>query len=47
MDVNEQNAEARKFYEALGFTVEGRSALDDMGLPYPLLHMRKTATGAS
>jgi putative acetyltransferase len=40
-DVNEQNPEARGFYEALGFVVEGRSALDDAGRPFPLLHMRR------
>ena len=40
VDVNEQNATARRFYEACGFVVEGRSELDDMGRPYPLLHMR-------
>lgn len=40
VDVNEQNDGARRFYEACGFVVEGRSELDDMGRPYPLLHMR-------
>lgn len=40
VDVNEQNAPARAFYEACGFVVEGRSELDDQGRPYPLLHMR-------
>ena len=40
VDVNEQNSTARRFYEACGFVVEGRSELDDMGRPYPLLHMR-------
>jgi len=40
VDVNEQNATAVRFYEACGFVVEGRSELDDMGRPYPLLHMR-------
>ena len=40
VDVNEQNAAARGFYEACGFVVEGRSELDDQGRPYPLLHMR-------
>ncbi len=39
-DVNEQNVAARRFYEACGFVVEGRSELDDTGRPYPLLHMR-------
>src|ERR1044071_6556953 len=40
VDVNEQNETARKFYEACGFVIEGRSKFDDQGRPYPLLHMR-------
>lgn len=44
VDVNEQNAAARGFYAACGFVVEGRSELDDQGRPYPLLHMRLTAS---
>ena len=40
VDVNEQNTDARRFYEACGFVVEGRSAVDGEGLPFPLLHMR-------
>jgi putative acetyltransferase len=39
VDVNEQNPEAIKFYEANGFHVIGRSSFDDGGRPYPLLHM--------
>jgi putative acetyltransferase len=34
---------ARRFYEASGFVVEGRSELDGQGLPFPLLHMRSRA----
>jgi len=41
VDVNEQNTAARRFYEACGFVVEGRSEVDDQGRPYPLLHMRQ------
>ena len=41
VDVNEQNPQARKFYESLGFVVEGRSELDSAGQPFPLLHMRE------
>jgi putative acetyltransferase len=41
--VNEQNAAARRFYEALGFVVAGRSATDDAGRPFPVLHMRRAA----
>lgn len=40
VDVNEQNPEARRFYEACGFVVAGRSELDGAGRPFPLLHMR-------
>ncbi len=39
-EVNEQNDAARRFYEACGFVVTGRSELDGQGRPYPLLHMR-------
>ena len=40
VDVNEQNGAACRFYEACGFRIEGRSELDSMGRPFPLLHMR-------
>jgi putative acetyltransferase len=40
LDVNEQNDQAVGFYRRMGFEVAGRSAVDDMGLPFPLLHMR-------
>ncbi|MEH3155476.1 MAG: acetyltransferase [Gordonia paraffinivorans] len=39
VDVNEQNVQAVEFYRRRDFTVAGRSALDDQGRPYPLLHM--------
>ena len=39
--VNEQNPQARAFYEAMGFTVCGRSETDEQGGPYPLLYMRR------
>src|SRR5262249_3407125 len=41
VEVNEQNPDARRFYEACGFVVEGRSELDGTGRPFPLLHMRR------
>ena len=41
VDVNEQNVTACGFYEALGFGVVGRSPVDDMGRPFPILHMRR------
>ena len=40
VDVNEQNEQAVGFYLRMGFEVVGRSALDGLGKPYPLLHMR-------
>ncbi len=40
VDVNEQNEQARGFYEHIGFVVTGRSPLDGQGKPYPLLHMQ-------
>jgi putative acetyltransferase len=43
VDVNEQNTAAVAFYTACGFAVVGRSEVDDMGRPYPLLHMRLPA----
>ncbi|MGZ3679223.1 MAG: acetyltransferase [Ktedonobacterales bacterium] len=43
LDVNEQNSQAIGFYLRMGFEVVGRSAVDGMGKPYPLLHMRVRA----
>ncbi|PAU89123.1 GNAT family N-acetyltransferase [Pseudomonas sp. WN033] len=39
VDVNEQNPLAVGFYKHMGFTVVSRSPLDDMGKPFPILHM--------
>lgn len=39
VDVNEQNPQAVNFYLKFGFKVIGRSELDGMGKPYPLLHL--------
>lgn len=39
VDVNEQNSQAVAFYRRRGFSVIGRSARDDQGRPYPVLHM--------
>ena len=41
VDVNEQNAGARRFYERLGFRVTGRSPTDGEGRAYPLLHLAR------
>lgn len=38
--VNEQNPQARGFYEHMGFVVRARTDRDEQGNPYPLLHMR-------
>jgi putative acetyltransferase len=40
-DVNEQNAQAVGFYRRLDFVPTGRSAKDDQGRAYPLIHMRR------
>ena len=40
LDVNEQNEQAVGFYLHLGCVVIGRSELDGMGKPYPLLHLQ-------
>lgn len=40
LDVNEQNTQARGFYEHEGFEVIGRSETDNMGDPFPILHMK-------
>lgn len=40
VDVNEQNVQAVGFYQRMGFEIEGRSELDGMGKPFPLLHLR-------
>lgn len=41
LDVNEQNTQATDFYLHMGFAVCGRSETDALGLPFPVLHMKK------
>lgn len=41
LTVNEQNPQARGFYEHMGFQVYKRTDLDEQGNPYPLLYMRR------
>ena len=38
--VNEHNRQAVGFYRYMGFEVTGRSANDEEGRPYPILHMK-------
>nr|WP_294851703.1 acetyltransferase [uncultured Sphingomonas sp.] len=38
-DVNEQNDQAVRFYQRMGFSQKGRSPIDGQGRPYPLLHL--------
>lgn len=40
VNVNEQNPQAIGFYEHIGFKIVGRSPLDGLGKPFPLLHMK-------
>jgi putative acetyltransferase len=40
LDVNEQNPQALGFYEKQGFEVVGRSEVDGLGRPHPMLRMR-------
>ena len=39
--VNEQNPQAKGFYEHMGFQVYARTDHDEQGNPYPLLYMRR------
>ena len=39
--VNEQNPQARGFYEHMGFRVYKRTEHDEQGNPYPLLYMSR------
>jgi putative acetyltransferase len=41
VDVNEQNPEALGFYQSRGFSIVGRSEVDDGGRPFPVLHMAR------
>ncbi len=41
VDVNEQNPDARAFYENLGFVESGRTETDGQGNPFPIIEMRR------
>lgn len=38
--VNEDNPQAKGFYEHMGFKIYQRNELDDQGKPYPVLYMK-------
>ena len=40
LTVNEQNPNAKVFYEHIGFKVYKRSETDEQGNPYPILYMK-------
>lgn len=40
LGVNEQNPQARGFYEHMGFRVYKRAETDEQGMPYPILYMK-------
>lgn len=40
LTVNEQNLQAKGFYEHLGFRVYKRNETDEQGKPFPVLYMR-------
>ena len=39
VDVNDQNLSALNFYKAKGFRIISRDETDDVGRPYPILHL--------
>ena len=39
LTVNEQNPQAKEFYDHMGFRVRERSEIDEQGNPYPILFM--------
>ena len=45
LTVNEQNPNAKGFYEHLGFKVFKRSELDEQGNPYTILYMKLSSEG--
>lgn len=47
LGVNEQNPDARMFYEHVGFRVYKRTASDEQGNPYPILYMRRGGVSES
>ncbi len=46
LDVNEQNPQALGFYQRHGFRIVGRSPVDDLGDPFPLVHLAYSPVAA-
>ena len=44
VDVNEQNPNAARFYEQMGFHIFHRDDTDDQGNPFPILRMKRLPT---
>lgn len=44
VDVNEQNPQALVFYQHMGFRLASRSACDEQGRAFPILHLERAAT---
>jgi len=42
VDVNEQNEQAVSFYKKIGYNVVGRTEVDGLGKPFPILQMEYT-----
>ena len=42
VDVNEQNPDAARFYERMGFHAFRRDDTDDQGNPFPILRMKRS-----
>jgi putative acetyltransferase len=47
VDVNEANAGARAFYARMGFLETGRSPVDGMGKPFPIVRLNWARLGCS
>ena len=47
LTVNDQNPVAVGFYQHMGFRVVRRTALDEQGVPYPLLYMERSGPAAA
>lgn len=47
VDVNEQNPDALRFYECMGFKVFKRNECDGEGNPFPILEMKRSIQSTS